>query len=551
MTWLKGQTTWQNVISDLTKLACGEIADGGGVTVPVAERWGRVVAGQDLIMSPASSDVPLGNMSNRAGYWYMPRVGDVPVMGTFARQTAIATSVPGTPVAGRWVVRLFVNLINSVAGNYSTAQIGWQIYDADTGTSFNSGTLFPTAGGQISHSNFGTMIVGDPSGVLRLNAEFIRVFTSTYRGGIDFWGPLFPRRRADATFSTAPDGVAGTDYDASIEIPLGSTGSGAALTHGGGIAQGLGYKTAVALTGNVYTYTFAAALFTARLFASAATVGVISIEVQGRYALDAVYQNPTWRRMGGRSLSTWLRPYATPASVTNASLIQYWLRVTANGLVVILNADPGQSGVLTCNWLFAFPPINTTYDKFPIGWGPVAQNYTSSGPSNSSHTMEQQFTLAIQKAYQDGSEGRDWQTGWSRGDADSSAWTAGGGRSLFSTLGSTRYDQGVGMSPPPPRSSKPNPTDGKWWLWQSGWMDDMGFEQNGGQTDQAAVDVIPRGATADVLWIPGDGWSNGDELTDPATGDVYFLVGADYHGILGRNTRTTNVHVGGVAVLEE
>src|SRR4249919_15806 len=43
MSWLKGNTTWGNLATDLTKLVCGEIADGVGTTCATGDRWVRDV----------------------------------------------------------------------------------------------------------------------------------------------------------------------------------------------------------------------------------------------------------------------------------------------------------------------------------------------------------------------------------------------------------------------------------------------------------------------------------------------------------------------------
>lgn len=576
MTWVKGTTTWANCVSDLTKLACGEIADGSSVTVASGDQWIRETGGQDLLRTPASKDVALGNMSTRQGYFtlhtqtYTTGLADsgVPTR-TVVRLTNIATSNPAT-TAGRWIVSVRISVVNSVSGNYSTASLVYNVFDADTGTVITGSTASPNAGGVATLSNGMQVTVSDPSGFLQSSGGIVnysRGFSTTYVGGVDYWGIMYARRSGAATFSVNPTGTTVTDWDV-VSIPTGFASPDLSLTPGG-IMKGLGIKTNTGLSGSLYTCTWSAALNKIRLVAgSGGTNGQINLEVFNGGDVDTVFQNPTYRTHG-LTVSSWLRPYQTPASVTNASVIQYWMSVKSDKIVIVLNGDPAQTGKLTCNWVGTMTPQFTSYDKFPVILGSTVLDYTADNQAQSNFNAVTQFRANQEKKRQDGSESpRDWQTGWMRSDFASSTsgtdtFTELGVNSATGTGFVTLTPIGFTSSPsntaavntaclvlPPARQMKPFPTDGNWWLYNA-WFSDQN-NLLAGTSSLADVHFIPRGKV-DGPWyfIPGDGWGSGDELTDTNTSKVYFLISADYHRVGARLRTAANAFFGGAAILEE
>jgi hypothetical protein len=117
-------------------------------------------------------------------------------------------------------------------------------------------------------------------------------------------------------------------------------------------------------------------------------------------------------------------------------------------------------------------------------------------------------------------------------------------------LASDSINGGAQLNPPfPSQQIKPDPFDNAWWMYGWYWSD---TKMNLGETGiQLTTSRQHRGYTSDrVYFIPDSGWASGDELTDTDTGDVFFLVMADYHGILVRFRLTTNVFKGGIAIRE-
>lgn len=587
MTWLKGTSTWANICDDLTKLAAGEIADGSSVTCAVGDQWIREIAGQNLLRSPASSDYALPNMSNRAGYFslatYVGAASNTSNLYTYqksvCRQTAVWSGTPSVIVGTRWALVVSITVANTVAGNYSNLQYQAQIIDLESliGNRFapvaTAVTKNPSAAGTDTVT-INTRTIGlafsDPSGIIPVSTVWIRSFSTTYLGGFDSFGPMFSRRSGAPTFSVSPPGVAGTDYDVTEQVSNLLNAScisgytGIAFMRGGNLS-GLGIKTNTALTGALYTCTWNVAYHKIRLVPQASTLnGQIFLEWQGNIVNDGT---GTYRLSGGLT-TQWLRPYQTPGSVTEGSLIQYWMSITPTKIVVVLNANPGETGKLTCAMVGAYTPSISTIDVIPamVSQSPPL-NYTADNSNEG--IFYAQGTLYGWKLHQDGSEGRDWQTGYMRGDlglrssgSDTFSEVSLGGGVQFNFTDAqltTMYMPGFpGTASITTElnttqqfaSNKPSGIDNKWWLY--------GFEL----TEVAMLTAIqypseayPRGyideANAPILWVPGFAWSSGDELTDTVTGKVYFLIAADYQGISMRYRYTSSQWNGGIAILEE
>lgn len=568
MAWLKGQTTWGTLIDKLTALACGEAADDNAVTVAVGDRWIRDIAGQNLLSSPASQDYALPQMSMRSGYWTLgsPQVSPaspaLPSGGlTSVRQTSVWTSPPGGLT--RWYVQLTCNTGNSVAGNYNSGNWSIYIYNADNSTMVygNSGFV-PSSSGVINMPSGagGSITVSHPTGLIPSGSSFYRGFSTTYPGGFDFW-PMWGRRAGAHTFGTAPSGASGTDWDVT-SVPTAYVGQVQGSGPNGGSLVGLGIKTNAALTGALYTVSWSVSGQKFRLLPNPTYAGQVDLQIGGTIQQDPVNGN-VWQQMTGVQVPSWLRPYLTPGSVTNGSLIQYWMSVKATKIVIVLNADPGQSGKMTCAWLGKFTPTYPAWDVLPWFWSPPALDYTVDNASSGMMPFFN-FSLFGQKARLDASTGsRDWQTGWMRSDLNySTDWGIAYHYSYMPTVYAPGWvgDMNNYLYTPSlvsARSNKPSSFDGKWWLYGPTFYDIAHNGQSNNNPNNATVAPndfrgVQRGKITDgCLFIPGDGWSNGDELTDTTTGKKYFLVAADYHGIYSRIRVATNNYAGGVAILEE
>lgn len=562
MTWLRGQTTWLDVVDKLTKLACGEVADDSAVTAAVGDRWTRDIgAGNDLIRSHASGNVASGTLANRGGYWSLVSpIGDRTVL----KQANLSTSLAASVTRNRWLIVAQVTQVNSVAGDYSTARVGLIGWNPDTGSSFGGLSNFtPNAAGHVTASaTFGSIQfdISHPTGIVTLNAFFVRAFTTTYLGGIDWW-PMLYRKAAAPTWVTAPAGVAGVDYDI-VELPISTTGFagsvGAAVgSYAADFGFGLGYRTAVPMDAAKYEFSFPIAWAKLRLVRVTGTNNGRIRGIFGHSSVDpfdattlvinhgydaAVTPN------GFGTAGSMLRPYQTPGAVTDASLIQYWMSVKADRLLIVLNADPGQSGKLACGGVFSFAPLasapNPQYDVLPacISWN--AEDLTTN--TQRIYDPITSYTWQELRRRQDGSEApRDWQTKWNRCDA-----IANDGRQLRLEGGNTNP---LSEDIVPARAAKPSPRDGKWWLY-SYWVSDVALE-SGSSTPpilgSGTVDTGWRGTLRDAYYIPSEGWSSGDELDAGADGK-FFLVAADYHGLPGRKfSASTAAPWGGTAIRED
>lgn len=530
----------------------------------------------DTIRTPSSKDVATGNCSGRTGYWL--NVGSTnnngaTVSNAVARQVSPYTSTPAAASSGRWHSTLRVSVANTTPGNYSTASITEFTYDADSATAIVSGNVrTPNAAGLITLSNGATVSVTDPSGTLVLGAAWQRGFTSTYTYGVDQW-PFLYRASGTPTFSVAPPGVAGTDYDIVTQSYTGNTNVNSCDR--GGMLHGLGIKTATGLgSNNLYTASWNMALVKCRIFNSA-TSGVLSLDVgQSKKDNGATANFATFRNVSGYRCGSWAKAFSTAGSVTAASAVQYFMSVTADGIVLILNGDPGSTGKLCTSTIGAFTPIEPTYDVFPVAFNAYVADYTADNPTGSEFALGTQYMYWTLRRHQDGSEvsaSRDWQTRWMRGDhlnffgppffggssvSDVTAGTAaaaygeaGGGATFVPRLTALGVNTGSSnLSYLPGSQNKPAP-DGKWWLY--------GFQFAEGSwvntTASTAVDEnrFVRGQmSARFAFAPGPGWGSGDELTDTATGTRWLLVAPDYIGLGGRFRSTTNTYTGGMAVAE-
>jgi hypothetical protein len=521
----------------------------------------------DTIRTPSAKDVNTGSVSARCGYFLSLGVsGDsmATARSTVVRVSSPFTADPSTSGFHRWVVGMKVTTANTVPGNYSTAVLSFNYYDADSGSNLSTSSVTLNASGVGTMGSGLQITCSDPSGTLTLNSLFIRGFTSTYMRGIDCW-PMYYRASAAATFSVNPPGTQGTDWDIVTQINAPVANSTAwnqtYSSERGSLFTGLGIKTATGLgTGDLYTLSFPMALAKGRIFASA-TNGILSLDV-GQSRVDTVNGNAL--RVGaGIRVTNWLKCAATAASVATTSQIQYWISVKSDGIALVLNMDPAATGKMGTAYFGSYTPYDTTYDVFPIMFnvdGPV--DWSSVASSASGYMMGNQYAYLALVRRQDGSEGsRDWQTKWMRGeclgiaqgvgysghgptDSTASFQVAANSTNIsparMAPLGIYAGDLSAGgatQAQYPPRQNKPSPIDGKWWLY--------GFDYTEGQFNSsgAANDDENRNwrgyMNTRFFYIPNGSWANGDDLTDSGSGAKYFLCTPDYTGMGGRNLQAT------------
>jgi hypothetical protein len=267
-------------------------------------------------------------------------------------------------------------------------------------------------------------------------------------------------------------------------------------------------------------------------------------------------------------------------------VVQYWLSVKADRLIIILNSDPGYSGILTHGGIYKFTSYNYGgYDKFPVA---VSQPANRSSSGTCWHQI--QFTTYQQQLRQDGSESRDWQDGWIRSDvfhATNPGATTGSGATTdnvlfyspgsaptFTSQGSSTISNGIpgffeaqdtiseGWRVAPYVSDKPNPITGKWKMYGFAIVDRyMSYPQFEFSNQDPSIrypDQTMRGyMAADVdspfLYLPGGLFAAGDELTDTVSGNKFFLVPSSTNtatGLLG-NFSSASPGTAGVAILED
>lgn len=267
MTFVKGQTTWSNIVPKLIGLACGEQADDAGVTVAGSDRWVRMGGVADTALrSPKSRDIPTGQLAMRQGYFnYTSSAlrnhgGQAPgydgwIQTAFVRVVNVFTALPpdyrrgynsGKPgnynetTAKRWFVNIWAAAYNNAKdanglytqeGDYSSTKWTMRLIDADNGYfMFQQDNVAADADGYVTFVGGLKVQVGNPDGwtgatptpgmmrrgVIERQESYFRLFTGPdaggYMGGIDWWPNLWRASEAP-TFSTpVTGGIEETDY---------------------------------------------------------------------------------------------------------------------------------------------------------------------------------------------------------------------------------------------------------------------------------------------------------------------------------------------------
>lgn len=564
----------------------------------------------NTIRTPAAKDVNTGACSNRAGYFancgsggqynLNGSLGTDPARNSVCKVTSVATAAPSnlaTPTFNRWIVFIQVTTANTVSGNYSTAQVTINVGDPDTVNSGNSSYGSSSTGNALSAAGVlsSTLYLGagmalqlsDPSGFLTVGTTFARAFSTTYGGGIDLW-PMWHRAATTTpSFTVNPPGAAGTDYDVISSAGINAIGgvsgwtgvtSSTMWTNRANWFHGLGIKTNAGLgSGALYTASFPMAYIKMRMFASSG--GVLSLDL-GQSRRDPL--TPTiMRNVGGLRVTTWCKMATTAGSVTASTALQYWMSVTNDGIVLVINMDTSATGKLGMSFVCSYTPQEPTYDVFPVMFNHGISDFAGGvTPSQSTFPVATQYSYLGLRRRQDGSEGsRDWQTKWMRCEPyyanNTSVTNVGGPYSSGSqygpyhsgsnatddsvpctlpTLGiSAAYNNVYNQTPSVPARQVKPAYDSKWWLYPTV----LGEGAYGNQNSYGLIvdeNRFIRGIQSSrFLYIPADGWGNGDELTDTATSAKYLLLMPDYcpYGVFRFSQQaSTGPGYGGVAVLE-
>lgn len=577
MTYLVATTTYPNFISKLTNLISGAEADDFGTTCAVGDRWQSL--GNGTIAQPLSTGYEI-TQEHRAGYWVrtddniMTRDGGA-FANTFLRQTGIWSGWSAS-----WdsiIAYAQVTVANTVAGNYSNATVSIAISgvnNAGVAQAILTATNYtPNAAGDISVTVSGftmTMRIGDPSGILALNAYFLRSFTDRAKGGYDYWRGFEHALPADFTSPTATNkhfvfttgneiaGVEDTDWEICGQgryIPRNDNANatavafrrtpvgGAPISGYSGHSAGIGIKTNTSLTGNRYEVKF-------KVYDSVGSIAWSSD------TLSLIYRSGTWGTdgstgvrygLGGNPTGTSLcKPYNITQN--SSTSIQMFISVKPDWLCVVLFPDAGFAGVTV-----GFQISRVAEDDPVMTRGCWAIPY--SGGNTQFIRLGLHSTMEYMghrgKGYRDG--GRDWQTAWGRCDywvsTDSGSNWLNANKEGFPTypnaasdfrymvtvnrfIDGTAANSAIGGIPTTwNRNTFLNGIDDRWPAVQYYVADNANTvtttsEWRTAETTQATTGCIkPRGFLKSAIYqIPLGGYANGDELQESVSGSKSLLL---------------------------
>jgi hypothetical protein len=561
MTWLTGQTQWSLFKDKIVSLACGESADDQGVTLVAADRWVRKLAGQDLICPPLTTAIDHDSQVWRSGYVTQHLPGTVNNQNTSIRQKTLFTSLPYPKTLWKFSIQDG----NQTQGVYNTTQPGRSVpsmyilgVDLDNrasvaayNPSINAAGEFTVLGATFQVTSLTGFI--DRYSLQPPNQPFFtwtRAATTEFMGGIDYIPRLNLRHPSSTvTFPTAPGGVEGTDW---AVVEKGTADSGHDNSYGqtvgvstGGRVIGVGQKTVAGLTGAIYSISFK--MMKTSFWPYVSTAGIISARWNCGAAPDSVTP-ATIRRMGGYDHGSWLRAFELSGNVLSTSLVQYWMSITKDKIVVVANGDPGQSGRLGAAAVINMTPRYPGIDLLTYIYTPQPQQYLTDNSAETPFGMFSFMPVTAQRALLTGTLVKDHGAQWMRGDIAYND-TATAAVQVFQAGGKTGFSQGT-RDGYPNFETKPFPEDSKWWLY--GWH----YTDSVIRFDDAAVDdnKHPRGYQDALCYIPSSGWASGDELLDTGVtpSKAYFLVAPDYGtGVFARVRYTSNAYAGGCAIRED
>ena len=574
MTFLKGTTTWGDLRDKIVALVCGEVADDYGVTASSTHKWRRMASGQPVVAPPSSTDHTI-TQEHRSGYWL--RVDDTGFQANrlsaalaWCKTTAIST---GTWNANNQSLHVSLRVVssNTVAGNYSNATVYWYVQYATTTsagslTGSNSVTLNASGVGTFTYSGITfTVQLGDPSGILPANACFWRWFTPTYRGGIDTWRG-YGRATSAPSYSVAPSGTSGTDYDpvsllirkngltnsdSYLAVPRmveSATPTSYGYAYPGGFEQGMGIKTNTALTGNRYVVSFSASnALHALIYAGGTAANSSRLNaIYGGLGVDPTDGSTQYGASGyNRCTNTYdtgyafLRPF--PNTTVATAGVEYWISVTPKHIAIALNGSSTYSGYTTLNEIAEITQLESIPGRGKT-WFVGAHTepnlpafsdvrpYYRWGP----HPLAAKISTV---GVRDG--GRDWQTGSGRCDifvnTRASIWHQSMGflgEVLYPTSLYSYQNDGLFTGTYFPVPAVRTPTVVSTFESEMAFMTPFPWNYSDSASNSGADAYIanysrPEGIVDHGIFVLGQGgWAEGDELTDTVTGKKYMLFKA-------------------------
>lgn len=565
MAYLTGETTWNDVLTKISDLVTGAVADDLGTTVPVGSRWRNLYndATNGIILAAPASQEIVESQEHRAGYW--ARTDDNTIWRDisdtytqYLRQTAMVSAF--TSANFRDVLNFTAQVVtpNTTPHDYSTAVIRFRATvtsQASGGAALLSGsnvTLNAAGQGTLTFSGLTTGGItmsfeakNPTTGILRPGAIYHRIFTAEFRGGIDHWRN-FEKANANPTFPTAPPGAQGVDWDHTLgrtstrSVYTSSTSYYEAIGNNDIVywypANGMGIKTNTALSGGRYEVSYGWTDSTHRFYKTGTAINC-------QWGQTAVDYNGTTRHFGVGGSHGNVFKFVDPFGTTPiaASRVQYFISVTETHLAIILNGDSNYSGRVSGNLLAKVVVDNPSLDR-----GCWFRGYLDSGTAGStSHSKNWYRCGAHQlvervsvKGYHDG--GRDWQSGTGRLDIMPGGWgsmisgelgwcffssTQRTNRMTHTDAQTTNYHDSIPTNGN--RVTVPVYADPRWPL--------EGFTLNDYTliTDELGNNLPhqtyaglyrPRGYVAEGIWYsPYYQFAEGDELLDTETSKRYKL----------------------------
>jgi hypothetical protein len=428
----------------------------------------------------------------------------------------------------------------------------------------------PTAGTALAFNAAGVATVApglqvtlsDPSGIVVPGTVFLRGFNGNYYYGIDWW-PMLTRAAGNPAFSIPPPGAQGTDWDINDSATAyGGHATYTGITDRGTLLCGLGIKTSTGLgSGSRYSVSFPLALGKMRIFPSAPTSGVLSLDVGGT---KKDYNGAGVMRPSGMRITTWAR-LITSGTLASTAPVRYLMSVTGDGVVLVVNEISG--GRIGTAHYCAYEPTDPQYDVFPMAFNANATDYPSDPTGANYFWSAHQFPYWPLRRRQDGTAEavRDWQTGFMRCEhayyhgsynysgstvSDVSSQSIPGSATVAPSLiplGMASYTGGDDTMCAPMRQPKPGP-DGRWWMYPIRLAEgDWNQSVAGSSVDESR---IMRGVMPRFRFVPDDAWASWDEITGTSDGRRWLLLKPDHMGTGARIRTSANVFYGGVAIEE-
>lgn len=578
MTYLYGETTWGEMADKFIGLVTGAEADDQGTTVPGALAWRQPAVDPSMIAAQAQYDRPV-TQEHRAGYW--TRFDDNVLMNSGAAPKAPNQVCQQVTCWDGWyttsyvayIVSLSVITTNATVGDYSGAQVRLKMFSINTsnGTDRQSSgsTITLNAVGVGSYTYGGktmTFKLSDPSGKLTTGCYYQRVFTPTYKGGIDVWRG-FGRSIDAPTFTTPPPGTADDwghtlDYNVRgdmetsyFEYPL------YAYQFFTTFCWGLGIKTNAALTGARYEVSFNKVDSLGSIYTSTTSLMFqwggtgMNPDIGGgtRYfGKEGWYQGSR----NGKALSS---PFG--AAAPPEARVQYWMNVTDTHIAIVMNGEAAYSGRVSGNMI---AKLKTIYDDDPGCW--YFGSMTSWSQEAQWYRLGNAYMVEKVSAKGVNDGGRDWQTGEARLDMLGLPYD---NNSLGSPFGFQSSSYGTASAVPNQVYNRDANTSGgddsdnwvlprkltrdtspvdinRWTMACLSLGDATGYAPSYRQGRSTIEGLAyPRGYVDEGLWeIPNGGFLDGDVLEDASTGEKWTLF--QTNGTWGMSTGN-----GAAAALEQ